>query len=54
MNNKNILLSTIYKADNYGALFQAYSLNYFLQQKHQNSVFILNSSPKKSHDSLQH
>lgn len=47
MNNKNILLSTIYKADNYGALFQAYSLNYFLQQKHQNSVFILNSSPKK-------
>lgn len=47
MENKNILLSTIYRADNYGAVFQAYSLSCFLKNNNKNNVFILNDSPQK-------
>lgn len=44
---KNILLSTIYKADNYGAIFQAYSLKELLKNNNNNKVILLNEIPKK-------
>lgn len=47
MKQKNdVLLSTIYKADNYGAIFQAMSLSEYLKTNYKN-VYILDYSPNK-------
>ncbi|EGR1584862.1 polysaccharide pyruvyl transferase family protein [Vibrio parahaemolyticus] len=42
----NVLLSTIYKADNYGAIFQALSLSEYLKSEY-NDVYVLDYSPSK-------